>query len=61
MAKKTYILEIVYDDETDEIVDFCECLQGDVKKWLVNDKDIGLFFDKKIRRLLEDISDIGLA
>ena len=61
MAKKTYILEIVYDDETDEIVDFCECLQGDVKRFMVDNQDIGTFFDKKILKLLENINDLGLA
>lgn len=61
MAKKTYILEIVYDDEKDKIIDFCEYLEADVLKYKVNEEDIGACFDKETRKLLKGCTDLGLS
>lgn len=61
MAKKTYILEIVYDDESDELLDFNEFLEADVKRYMVNHVDIGMFFDKEDAEKLEECTDIGIS
>ena len=61
MALKTYILEITYDDETEEIEDIYEEVEQDVRYFRIGKVDMKEYWDEETRGMLNKMYDIGEA